>query len=225
MRERIPRLFLLLFPIGQVKRQRRGAGGWPSPAGAAGQPRGQSPHCASAAGAARWPRFPALSWGAASRALPGCSCAVVQQRPPAPGLASWLGAGAAGAAPDRLPLSRQKRQLFRHCPKRRFFPQTESNPGLGHGPARAGVDAVFVGRRNAGEGSGTAGEDPVPAALLLGLVRSCCPVRPCRLASPRPLRRLGAQQDSFPSERPCPAGGCSCSSFAASGRSLLFLNN
>lgn len=61
-----------------------------------------------------------------------------------------------------------------------------------------------------GEGSGTVGEAPVPAALLLGPVWSCCPVQPCHLGSPHPLHWLHAWQGSSPSEHPCPAAGLPC---------------
>lgn len=72
-------------------------------------------------------------------------------------------------------------------PQKVVFPQAESSPSLGHGSACAGVDAVFVGRRDAERGAVRWGK-PL-----------CWPCRPASV-----LARTGASR------------GCACSSLAAS---------
>lgn len=201
MRERISCLFPLLFPIGQVKQRRRGAA-----------QRGRG--CGDRALIVLPPRGQRGSPGSQGTARGSCL------RP-----GSLPGRELGWPAPVRIafPSLSQSSRLFRLCPKRRFFPQTESNPSLGCGPVRAGVDDVFVGRRDAGERGSVVGKAPVPAALLAW---PCCLAWPCRLASPCPQHRLRARQAAshqsiraashLPPEHPHPTGGCSRCSFAAS---------
>lgn len=214
--------------------KRWGARGRPSPAGAVGRLRGQSLHCAPAAGVVWQPQLPALSRGAVSRALPGCSCTVIQQRPPCRGSpcrhgqpclhpGSPPGRELGQPAPVRIdsPSLGRSSSFFGAAPKGGFSRRLSLTPALAMVPlGPAWMLFLLAGgmweRGVAQWGKplcrlpccwGRCGHAVQCSHATWALLIPCTGSMPGRAA---PHRSIPAPQQG------CPAGQCLCCSFAAS---------
>lgn len=232
MHERISYLFPLLFPIGQVKRQRRGAGAGPARRALRGGCGDRGLIVLLERGQRSAP---------APRAAPGGRRAEPCPSAPAPSSCSVPGATAAPASPPRWELEQSapfrvaspslqaEAAVFSALPQKAdcFIPQTVPNPGLGRGLARVGPDAVFVGKGGCGRGRRCCGEVPVPQAG----VTAVSPGRAVPLWQSGAIWPLHIPGSGFPTVHPClqgsvlPEGVCPARSPLRAARSLLFLND
>lgn len=191
--------------------KRRGAGGQPSLADAAGRPRGQSPHCAPAAGAAP---APSALPGGGETSCARCSCAVVWQHPPRRhgSLAgSWGGQHRSGS----IPSLQRRGSFFSAAPKGILSRRLSLTPALAAvplGPSRmllllaGGMGERGVARR----GSPCAG---CPAAGAGAAELSGTAVPPRRIPRVGSAPGRAASPRSIPAPpRGRPAGGRLCPS-------------